>query len=118
MYFVKETRRVREAHRHVRTSWTPETQQTIGIAKEEPAAWAKWLRLLINKQFHADDHQSLRAGWRTRHILDRQAAHVPALEGERDRRRWPAHGLLQEQAVLARRRVPGPSTPRTSRSPT
>lgn len=28
----------------------PETQQTIGIAKEEPSAWAKWLRLLVNKR--------------------------------------------------------------------
>jgi uncharacterized protein YxjI len=28
----------------------PQTQQAIGIAREEPAAWAKWLRLLINKQ--------------------------------------------------------------------
>jgi uncharacterized protein YxjI len=28
----------------------PESQQVIGIAKEEPPAWAKWLRLLISKQ--------------------------------------------------------------------
>ena len=28
----------------------PVTQQIIGIAKEEPPTWAKWLRLLINKQ--------------------------------------------------------------------
>jgi|SRR5262245_8480788 len=28
----------------------PSTQQTIGIAKEEPPAWAKWLRLLVNKR--------------------------------------------------------------------
>ena len=28
----------------------PETQGPLGIAKEEPAAWAKWLRLLINKK--------------------------------------------------------------------
>ena len=28
----------------------PETQQTIGIAKEEPPGWAKWLRLLVNKR--------------------------------------------------------------------
>ncbi len=28
----------------------PETQQQIGVAKEEPAAWAKYLRLLVNKQ--------------------------------------------------------------------
>ena len=28
----------------------PQTQQAIGIAKEEPPGWAKWLRLLINKQ--------------------------------------------------------------------
>jgi uncharacterized protein YxjI len=28
----------------------PSSQQPIGIAKEEPAGWAKWLRLLINKQ--------------------------------------------------------------------
>ena len=27
----------------------PMTQQVIGIAKEEPPAWAKWLRLLIKK---------------------------------------------------------------------
>jgi uncharacterized protein YxjI len=27
----------------------PMTQQIIGIAKEEPAAWAKWLRLVIKK---------------------------------------------------------------------
>jgi uncharacterized protein YxjI len=28
----------------------PQSQQPIGIAKEEPSAWAKWLRLLVNKQ--------------------------------------------------------------------
>jgi uncharacterized protein YxjI len=28
----------------------PETQQAIGVAKEEPKAWAKWLRLLVNKR--------------------------------------------------------------------
>lgn len=28
----------------------PQTQHVIGIAKEEPPGWAKWLRLLINKQ--------------------------------------------------------------------
>lgn len=27
-----------------------ETQQTIGVAREEPASWAKWLRLLVKKQ--------------------------------------------------------------------
>lgn len=29
----------------------PETGQQLGIAKEEPAAWAKYLRLLLGKQF-------------------------------------------------------------------
>jgi uncharacterized protein YxjI len=29
----------------------PSTQRTIGIAKEEPPGWAKWLRLLVNKRF-------------------------------------------------------------------
>lgn len=28
----------------------PETQEQIGSAKEEPATWAKYLRLLVNKQ--------------------------------------------------------------------
>jgi len=28
----------------------PETQQQLGLAKEEPATWAKYLRLLVNKQ--------------------------------------------------------------------
>jgi len=28
----------------------PSSQQPIGIAREEPPGWAKWLRLLINKQ--------------------------------------------------------------------
>ena len=28
----------------------PATQQQIGIAKEEPPEWAKWLRLLVNKR--------------------------------------------------------------------
>ena len=28
----------------------PATQQPIGIAREEPPGWAKWLRLLVNKQ--------------------------------------------------------------------
>ncbi len=28
----------------------PQTQHVIGIAKEEPPGWAKWLRLVINKQ--------------------------------------------------------------------
>ncbi len=28
----------------------PETQQQIGVAKEEPAAWAKYLRLIIDKR--------------------------------------------------------------------
>lgn len=28
----------------------PATGQTIGIAKEEPPGWAKWLRLVVNKQ--------------------------------------------------------------------
>ena len=28
----------------------PASQQPIGIAKEEPPGWAKWLRLLVNKQ--------------------------------------------------------------------
>ncbi|MBI2926491.1 MAG: oxidoreductase [Verrucomicrobia bacterium] len=28
----------------------PATQQSIGLAKEEPPGWAKWLRLLISKQ--------------------------------------------------------------------
>lgn len=28
----------------------PATKQAIGIAKEEPPAWAKWLRLLVNKR--------------------------------------------------------------------
>lgn len=28
----------------------PVTQQPIGVAKEEPPAWAKWLRLVVNKQ--------------------------------------------------------------------
>jgi uncharacterized protein YxjI len=28
----------------------PSTQQTLGIAREEPPSWAKWLRLLVNKQ--------------------------------------------------------------------
>ena len=28
----------------------PSTQQAIGIAKEEPPGWAKWLRLLVNKR--------------------------------------------------------------------
>jgi uncharacterized protein YxjI len=29
----------------------PATKETIGIAKEEPPGWAKWLRLLVNKRF-------------------------------------------------------------------
>lgn len=29
----------------------PETQAVIGIAKDEPAAWLKYLRLLVNKSF-------------------------------------------------------------------
>jgi uncharacterized protein YxjI len=28
----------------------PATQQAIGLAKEEPPGWAKWLRLLLSKQ--------------------------------------------------------------------
>jgi uncharacterized protein YxjI len=28
----------------------PATGQTIGLAKEEPPTWAKWLRLVVNKQ--------------------------------------------------------------------
>jgi uncharacterized protein YxjI len=28
----------------------PATSHTIGVAKEEPPTWAKWLRLLVNKQ--------------------------------------------------------------------
>src|SRR5688572_7998433 len=28
----------------------PATGQAIGLAKEEPPGWAKWLRLLVNKQ--------------------------------------------------------------------
>jgi uncharacterized protein YxjI len=28
----------------------PATQQPVGIAREEPPGWAKWLRLVINKQ--------------------------------------------------------------------
>ena len=28
----------------------PASGQTIGIAREEPPGWAKWLRLLVNKQ--------------------------------------------------------------------
>lgn len=27
----------------------PSSQQSLGVAKEEPPAWAKWLRLLVNK---------------------------------------------------------------------
>lgn len=27
-----------------------ETQQPIGVARDEPASWAKWLRLLVKKQ--------------------------------------------------------------------
>ena len=29
----------------------PASQATIGVAKEEPPGWAKWLRLLVKKQF-------------------------------------------------------------------
>jgi uncharacterized protein YxjI len=29
----------------------PETQQPLGIAKEEPPTWAKYLRLVVNKHF-------------------------------------------------------------------
>ncbi len=29
----------------------PASQATLGVAKEEPPGWAKWLRLLVNKQF-------------------------------------------------------------------
>ena len=29
----------------------PETQQPLGIAKEEPPSWAKYLRLVVNKHF-------------------------------------------------------------------
>jgi uncharacterized protein YxjI len=28
----------------------PQTQEQIGIAKEEPSFWGKWLRLVVNKQ--------------------------------------------------------------------
>lgn len=28
----------------------PETQQPLGVAKEEPPGWAKWLRLLLSKR--------------------------------------------------------------------
>jgi uncharacterized protein YxjI len=28
----------------------PATQEKVGIAKEEPPGWAKWLRLLVNKR--------------------------------------------------------------------
>jgi uncharacterized protein YxjI len=48
-YFVKE----RVAFAKLTDTYDildPQTQQAIGIAREEPAAWAKWLRLLINKQ--------------------------------------------------------------------
>jgi len=48
-YFVKE----RVAFAKLTDTYDildPESQQLIGVAKEEPPAWAKWLRLLINKQ--------------------------------------------------------------------
>jgi uncharacterized protein YxjI len=48
-YFIKE----RVAFAKLTDTYdilNPQTQETIGIAKEEPAAWAKWLRLLVNKQ--------------------------------------------------------------------
>lgn len=49
MYFVKE----RVAFAKLTDTYDildPETQQPLGIAKEEPAAWAKWLRLLVDKR--------------------------------------------------------------------
>lgn len=48
-YFVKE----RVAFAKLTDTYDildPHTQLPIGIAREEPAAWAKWLRLLVNKQ--------------------------------------------------------------------
>lgn len=29
----------------------PQSSQAVGIAKDEPPAWAKWLRMLVNKHF-------------------------------------------------------------------
>lgn len=49
-YFVKE----RVAFAKLTDTYDildPSTQQPIGVAKEEPPAWAKWLRLVVNKQF-------------------------------------------------------------------
>jgi len=46
-YFVKE----RVAFAKLTDTYDildPQTQQIIGIAKEEPAVWAKWLRILTN----------------------------------------------------------------------
>ncbi len=48
-YFVKE----RVAFAKLTDTYDildPATQQPIGIAKEEPNPWAKWLRLVVNKQ--------------------------------------------------------------------
>ncbi|HEY4983781.1 MAG TPA: phospholipid scramblase-related protein [Verrucomicrobiae bacterium] len=48
-YFIKE----RVAFAKLTDTYdilNPQTQETMGIAKEEPSVWAKWLRLVVNKQ--------------------------------------------------------------------
>jgi uncharacterized protein YxjI len=48
-YFIKE----RVAFAKLTDTYdilNPQTQETMGIAKEEPSVWAKWLQLVVNKQ--------------------------------------------------------------------
>lgn len=49
-YFVKEHVAVLKLT-DVYDILDPETQQPLGIAKEEPPSWAKYLRLVVNKHF-------------------------------------------------------------------
>ena len=63
----------------------PATSQPIGIAKEEPPTWAKWLRLVVQEAPPADGHQRLRSRRPATRSLDPARVHPDPFESQRHR---------------------------------
>jgi uncharacterized protein YxjI len=68
----------------------PETQETVGVAKEEPASWAKALRLVVNKQMlptkvsvYEDEDEAPLFTIRRPVSFFRRTVHICDSEGER-----------------------------------
>jgi hypothetical protein len=81
------------------------SQQVIGIAKEEPPTWAKFLRLVVEKRklptaVNFYEHEGHPPG------VEHQARiYVLTTKDSRGRWRWNIAGIFSQQADFDRRRV-------------